>query len=218
MRRTSLALAVVAAAGLSGCTRANERGAPAATPTATATKAPAKLVDPSTAPQNSPERTVLGFIRYLQLNTTPLAADLYHPRVVEELTPGVIVEALSSQVVAVQNASVQDLASERTRRGMLVTFSFRGAASTARFSFVLRESRGRWSIVYDTLLDGGLSYFAQGGEATARRLTKEEASRAVRRYRAVLLKIAEADERATGRAEPESTPAPTATPAPTPQG
>jgi hypothetical protein len=203
---------------LAGCTKAEDPAAPKATGTASASLA--KLVNPESVDRDSPERTVLGLLRYLQLNTTTLALDLYHPVVARKLTPETIFAGLASQVSAVQNSQVKELASEPSRRGMLVTFLLVNKAGAFRYSYVLRRSAGRWVVIYDTLLEGGLSYVAQArvGLRTGKPATSPEVhdagDRAAERYRTLFLEgTANADE-AQANPNPKSTKTPTPTPTP----
>jgi hypothetical protein len=218
IRGTYLAL-IVGVALLSGCTKATDAANPDAAPSAT--PATAKVVDMDSAKKGSAEQTVLGLLRYMQLGTTTLAVDLYHPDVLREFSPQTVSDALASQAKSVKDSQVKDLTSESTRRGRLVTLLLAGDAATTRYSFVLRRSDGRWAVIYDTLLEGGLGYVAQA-EVVAE--TKKPATdpralaaadRAAQRYRSLSLDSAcEGTDCDEEKAAPGAKPSPTPTPTP----
>lgn len=230
MRRWTYAL-VIGAAALGGCTRADE-GTSASTST---------LIQVDSARAGSPQRTVLESLRYVQLSTPIVALDLYHPRVRRVLRDELIVESLASQRGTLQGARIGKLITERTRKGTLVSFEMiRKGEGPTRHSFVLRKRAGGWVVVYDTVLEAGLSYVAQlkaqerSQERTGKRPSPSvgvgAGGRAAQRYRSVFLRSpadggqrprlsseADAEGEPPAGERPRAAPAPTRPQSPSPQ-
>lgn len=183
MVRLCCALVFVAAA-LAGCTKAENP-----TPNSDETSSSGELVEPGKAKAGSPERAVLTLVRYLQLNSSSVALDAYHPRVLAEFGEETVAEALSSQQGGVIK-SVSKPMREGTRKGVLVTLqSTVKGQEPIRYAFILRNTGGRWKIIYDTILEAGLASTGQSRAADSGAKEDEAAAaarRATRRYRGVL--------------------------------
>jgi hypothetical protein len=129
---------------------------------------PAKPSEPSAAAKEALEdpesaaSTVVTYWRYLENGALPAALALYDPRVTQSVGVATWGGMLAGQQQQAAELELNVLDIEEIAGGTLVLAELVpdvGAKSPA--SFFLRQTRGRWLIVYDTFSAGGLVSFAQ---------------------------------------------------------
>jgi hypothetical protein len=107
--------------------------------------------------EGTPGRTVLETFRFIQLGAIPPAVLQYDSGVREQVGLPAFAGAVQFLQPQVAESSARLESVEATRGGQLAILSVtppKGPSQT--YSYVLRKRGGRWNVVYDTFMAGGL--------------------------------------------------------------
>ncbi len=143
---------LIATVSLGGCNDGDDE------PTAQA-PAPAPVEGSVTPEQRegTPGRTVLETFRFIQLGAIPPAVLQYDSGVREQVGLPAFAGAVQYLQPLVADSSARLESVEAARGGQLAILSVtppKGPSQT--YSYVLRKRGGRWNVVYDTFMAGGL--------------------------------------------------------------
>lgn len=144
-----------------------------------------------TAPRGSPEKAVLDIWSIFRSSSWPALAAAYHPRVVETLGAGDVMDALVLQGGSLQDAPIRRVTARRTELGSLVTMTLQYQGKPYNASYLMAKRGADWQILYDSVLANGLRTYVQselasrsgrvGGKPTQRAVNAgEEAARIYR--------------------------------------
>lgn len=121
---------------------------------------PLRLADLRRERQGSAASAVLRLLYFAQWGSAPNIAAAYDPVVRERVGVSNIVGTYSQQRAALATSRVRIV--ERLDRGTGAFIALdvsRADARSARHSYSLRRRLGRWRVVFDTLLEDGLSTY-----------------------------------------------------------
>jgi hypothetical protein len=153
---------------------------------------------------NPKARTVLGFLRYLQLGSWPLVLDLYDPRAIDIVGAGTLISTLSTQRPLYRTLDFEVTSVEESGRRSLVTA--KGTPTKGRptmVSFVLVGPSKSPLVLYDTIVADNLAYQVQAETQARIDPHASKASRAallagataLRKYQTLFLEVGRATEK-----------------------
>lgn len=146
--------------------------------TLTSDPTPLTLADLRKQRRGSPAWCVLQLLFWAQWGSYPNLPTAYDPRVLARVGTASFTGAYAAirPQLAASRPDILDV--QQSPRGALVTLRFLTATGPpTRDSFLLRLRRGRWVVVFDTLLERALSTWAQSRIDT---LTRQPSARAIR--------------------------------------
>lgn len=176
-RALVLGLAAAPALTVASCGGSETKGdsETANSPGSRATRADSRLREAPTPLRRADLRTqrpgtaraaVLNLLYFAQWGSAPNIAAAYDPAIRAAIGVSNIVGTYSQQRAALLTSRPRILESRETRTGSFVAVELlRADASPARHSFSLRRRLGRWRIVHDTLLEGGLENYAASSQS-----------------------------------------------------
>lgn len=227
------ALLVAAAIGVAGCgsdssgTDKMVRTGPtqpqaAADGRLTSNPSPLTLEDLDKLPKASAQLAVMETLFWAQWGNIPALAQAYHPQVVEDVGVSRLTDTYAWLRPQLLRSRMRLISARRNGREVFVAVEMASMdGPPSQDGFVLRQLDGGWRIVYDTLLDRGLSGYVaflesrnppdrapdqaavRAGQAAARKYRESYVSREV----AAEIRRNAAARRATPAAEPTPTPA-----------
>jgi hypothetical protein len=121
---------------------------------------PLRIADLRREPRGSAQAAVLRLFYFAQWGSAPNIASAYDPLVRNAVGVSNIVGTYGQQRSALATSRPRIIESTATATGTFVSLELlRADAPPARHSFSLRQRYGRWQIVFDTLLEGGLDAY-----------------------------------------------------------
>jgi hypothetical protein len=112
-------------------------------------------------PTSEPEGTPVRVLRYVQVGSEAAAATLYHPRAVQTVGLDRLTRSLALRRPTLSGADLRVSLRDQTTAGPLIGVAASGPGGDVEYSFVLRRSRGRWLVIYDSLVGDALGELVQ---------------------------------------------------------
>lgn len=129
---------------------------------------PLRLSDLRREKTGSARAAVLRLLYFAQWGSAPNIAAAYDPEVRARIGVSNIVGTYSQQRALLSTSRARFLESIETSTGMFIAVDLlRADAAPAHHSFSLRRRLGRWVVVYDTMIESGLSAYVAGTHSRA---------------------------------------------------